>query len=180
MEPKDKERFIDEWVDVALRQRGAVEPRPGLENRVLAALKAERERIPAQTWSWRPVWITLAAILLIGAVASLRRTTDKVGSTSLASHVAAPPAPQRSTYTSSAVTRGPRAGAVRRVNTTPRLEQFPSPQPLSEQEKILVSYIQQFPREAVLVAQAQTQLSKQEMIEQQNPSARENSQEQNP
>ncbi|HXZ42292.1 MAG TPA: hypothetical protein VEG68_16220 [Terriglobales bacterium] len=177
MEPKDKERFIDEWVDVALRQRGAVEPRPGLENRVLAALKAERERIPAQTWNWRPVWITLAAMLLIGAVAFLRRTTDKVGSTSVASHVTPLLSSEASTHTSSAVTRGPRAGAVRRVSATPRLEQFPSPQPLSEQERILVSYIQQFPREAVLVAQAQTQLLKQEMIEQQNSPARENSQE---
>jgi hypothetical protein len=46
------------------------------------------------------------------------------------------------------------------------LEQFPSPQPLSAQEEILTRYIQQFPREAGLVAQAQTQLSKQEMIEQ--------------
>ncbi|MGO9863634.1 MAG: hypothetical protein ACLPLR_08495 [Terriglobales bacterium] len=37
----------------------------------------------------------------------------------------------------------------------PKLEQFPSPQPLSEQEKILVSYVTKYPEIAALVAQDQ-------------------------
>jgi hypothetical protein len=181
MEPKDKERFIDEWLDAALKKRGTGEPRPGLENRILAAVRAERERIPVQTWSWRPVCVTLAAILLIGIVTFLRRTPEKVGTTSVASHVSSPvvKSPERGAAFS-AVTPRLRASAVRRASGIPRLEQFPSPQPLSEQEKILASYIQRFPREAVLVAQAQTQLLKQEMIEQEISSAGEGSQEQNP
>ena len=39
----------------------------------------------------------------------------------------------------------------------PRLDQFPSPQPMSEQEKLLTSYIARFRDQAVLVARARTE-----------------------
>jgi hypothetical protein len=39
------------------------------------------------------------------------------------------------------------------VGRTPKLAQFPSPRPLSEQEKILMSYVAQYPQTAALVAQ---------------------------
>lgn len=42
----------------------------------------------------------------------------------------------------------------------PKLEQFPSPIPLNEQEKMLARYVQEFPRKAALVARAQTDLRK--------------------
>jgi hypothetical protein len=173
MEPKDKDRFIDEWLDAALKQRGAAEPRPGLENRVLAAVKAERERVDSQTWTWRPVWLSVAAILLIGIVTTLSRAPGKKGPASVESNVTVPAAsksPERGTATSTALLRKSRPGALRRASAIPRSEQFPSPQPLSEQEQILARYIERFPREAMLVAQAQTQLSKQEMIEQETQS----------
>ena len=44
--------------------------------------------------------------------------------------------------------------------TTPRLDQFPSPRPLSEQEQMLARYVREFPQEAVLVARAQTERRK--------------------
>ena len=37
---------------------------------------------------------------------------------------------------------------------SPKLDQFPSPQPLSEQEKILTNYVAQYPEHAVLIARA--------------------------
>jgi hypothetical protein len=164
MEPKDRERFIDEWLARALQERGAGEPRPGLENRILASLKAERERVPVRTWAWRPLWVSVAAILLIGVIGSLRRTPERAAPISVVS-VGGGPAVSKLQGSSVAVAvQKPRVHLIRR--SIPRREQFPSPQPLSEQEEILARYIQQFPREAVLVAQAQTLLSKQEMIEQ--------------
>ena len=42
----------------------------------------------------------------------------------------------------------------------PRLDQFPSPRALSEQEKLLVRYVHEFPEEAVLIAQAQAESEK--------------------
>jgi hypothetical protein len=41
--------------------------------------------------------------------------------------------------------------------SAPKLDQFPSPQPLSEQEKILASYVAEYPEHAVLVAQARAE-----------------------
>jgi hypothetical protein len=38
-----------------------------------------------------------------------------------------------------------------------RRDQFPSPRPLSEEEKLLVRYVQNFPRDAVMIAQAQAE-----------------------
>jgi hypothetical protein len=43
-----------------------------------------------------------------------------------------------------------------------RGEQFPSPTPLSEQEKILQRYVAQYKDDAVLTARAQTELAKKE------------------
>jgi hypothetical protein len=37
----------------------------------------------------------------------------------------------------------------------PKLERFPSPQPLTQEELALVRYVQSFPQEATLIAQAQ-------------------------
>lgn len=170
MEFKDREHFIEEWLERALKHRGVAEPRPGLESRILGAIQAERERVPMAGWSWRPVWVSLAAILVIAGVALLRRT-DEVAPP-VVSHVTAPAVSKFPEYVA-ATARKSVAHSTRTSHATPRLEQFPSPQPLSEQEQILARYIEQFPREAVLVAQAQTQLAKQEMIEQetleQNP-----------
>jgi hypothetical protein len=43
------------------------------------------------------------------------------------------------------------------VAATPKLDQFPSPRPLSEQEQILMSYVARYPENAALVAQAQAE-----------------------
>jgi len=43
------------------------------------------------------------------------------------------------------------------VASTPKLEQFPSPQPLSEQEQILMSYVAKYPEKAALIAQARAE-----------------------
>jgi hypothetical protein len=37
----------------------------------------------------------------------------------------------------------------------PRLDQFPSPRPLSDEEKLLVRYVRDFPQDAIMIAQAQ-------------------------
>jgi hypothetical protein len=47
------------------------------------------------------------------------------------------------------------------------LEQFPSPRPLSEQEIMLARFVEQFPREAAMIARAQTKLLAQEEEEMQ-------------
>ena len=57
-----------------------------------------------------------------------------------------------------------RKPAARRVPAStaaahPKLDQFPSPQPLSAEEIALVQYVENFPKEARLVAQAQQEFA---------------------
>ena len=170
----EKQRLLDNWLDQALKQRGAAEPRPGLEDRVLNGLRAERNRIPAPASPWRAAWF--AAAVLIGASLFLawrsgtgtHRTTEMQPPAERDARPSPRPAglataqPQRSpkrAFTSRTVARA--------LAHAPKLPQFPSPQPLSEQEQMLARYVLRFPREAVLMARAQTALSKQEAVEEQ-------------
>ncbi len=57
------------------------------------------------------------------------------------------------------------------ASASPRLDQFPSPRPLSEQEKILLDYVGRFPDEAARVADAQTALAQREELEMYGPPA---------
>jgi hypothetical protein len=50
----------------------------------------------------------------------------------------------------------------------PKLEQFPAPQPLSEQEKLLQAYVAKYPEQAGLVARARTEELRQEQLEEIN------------
>ncbi len=51
------------------------------------------------------------------------------------------------------------------VAVVARLEQFPAPTPLSDQEKLLARYVQEFPHRAALIARAQTELQKSDEFE---------------
>jgi hypothetical protein len=42
----------------------------------------------------------------------------------------------------------------------PRLDHFPSPRPLRDEEKLLVRYVREFPQDAVMIAQAQAESEK--------------------
>jgi hypothetical protein len=112
----------------------------------------------------------VASMLLIGA-AILVKTRPHSSASALATGTrsaapAATPEPKASGSRVRVLTASrPHFPETQVVASAPRLEQFPSPEPLSEQEEFLARYVEQFPHEAVLVARAQTQLMKQEMIE---------------
>jgi hypothetical protein len=177
MDSNEREKLIDRWLDEALKQCGSVEPRWGLEDRVLATLRTESERIPSPIWSSRPAWIMLATVVVAALLIFTWRTRAMretvvtppqhklpvpVGTTSPATDITA--------RTSSPHHRlpSPATDHISAKNEAlPRLDQFPSPQPLSEQEQMLARYVQQFPRQAVLMARAQTTLFQQEELMQQ-------------
>ncbi len=173
MESKEQEQKLDQWLDAALRQYGDVEPRAGLEGRVLARLRAEQEK-PAP--SWRTGWVllaaTTAAVLAFGAYFIGRPSGKSTVPAPIAKVMNPPVAVERSV---------PRARIAAPVGAgrphdrrrdagaaiPPKREQFPSPAPLSEQEKLLARYVSEYPREAALEARAQTELLKREETERQ-------------
>jgi hypothetical protein len=179
MDPNERERVIDQWLDAAMKQYGQVEPRAGLENRVLAHVRAERRT--AQQWRWWPALAALTAILLLAAGIFVVKSKDNGVQSSLAKGnnvlEQTPPRPrqmgsqiQEATHPNvRPVVPNPVRSYRVEVAAAARREQFPTPQPLSQQEAMLARYIEQFPREASLMAQAQTQLTRQEMIERETP-----------
>jgi hypothetical protein len=169
MKPDERDRFIDTWLDDALRVHGAIEPRPGLEGRILANLRAESPRT-ARIGRWWPVLATAPAIVLIAGAIFMSRQHRHAPSI-VVNHPSVPQSVRPDAHGSAPTlaAKVTRPHAIRKVGVSHRLEQFPSPQPLSEQERILARYVEQFPRDAALMAEARTEFFKQEMIEQEIP-----------
>ncbi len=177
MGPKDRERQIEEWLDSALKEYGEAEPRAGLEGRVLANLRAVDEHL-SEPGRWWPALVAVAAMLSIGAAIFIVREHRGNATEIAAVHPPVSHAPQGLTELTHAPDAAvmPRASKHRRFAglqrleqeakaNAPRLEQFPSPQPLSEQEKILARYVAELPSEAKQMAQAQTEIERQDQIE---------------
>ncbi len=155
---------LDRLLDAALKKYSSVEPRAGLEDRVLANLHVEQTRVPARTW-WQWGLAALAAIVVVAIALAFRsekhlkpnvvqqtptpaRTPD-APETQIASHEATAPSTRPVRPRTS-----DRRVAAARATPVPKLDQFPSPQPLSEEETILAGYIKQDPQHAALLAEA--------------------------
>lgn len=155
-------------LDAALVRYGAVEPRAGLEGRVLANLCAERERrVVVRRWLWPAVaGLALAtAIVVLAFVWSPRSVAPgPVAQEKPNAAVGAEKAPV--TIKKNVVAEATRvARPVKRIveapvryatatsEKAPKLDQFPSPEPLSEQERLLMRYANADP-DALLFAQA--------------------------
>jgi hypothetical protein len=178
-----KQDEFDRRLDAALRKYAAVEPRIGLEERVLANLRAEQARVPDHAW-WR--WSAIAAVAAVIVVAmALSLRSHKPSHPVVANHPPTPiqapkergteilsiahrsgTRPARSTTAPKPAMRpSPPEVAMARA---PKLEQFPSPQPLSEQEKLLQNYVAENPEQAVLLARARTEALRQDQLEEMN------------
>ena len=168
--PKEEDA-LGRQIDAELAKYAAVEPRAGLETRVLTSLRAEAARAAERTW-WRSRAV-LAAAAMVLAVLSFRsgETSHPVVTKHLPTAAPAVERPgvrvgmelandARRPLTRSTVNRIPHSAADPSVSAGPKLDQFPSPQPLSEQEVALTRYVSQFPQDATLIAQAQEEVEK--------------------
>ncbi len=158
---------LDRIVDAALAKYGAGEPRVGLETRVLANLRAECSRVPERAW-WRWSVAGLAAAIII-VIAALALRSGKPSHPVVAKNapttapVEVPPGTpggreirnRRPPFTHTPAKHVTHCPSTLLVAAGPKLEQFPSPQPLSEQEFALTRYVNEFPQEATLIARAQ-------------------------
>jgi hypothetical protein len=154
MQLDNKEWPSEEWLDAALNKYGDSEPRPGLENRLLAVLRAEQQARAGRSWMAWPAVASLAAALLV--VAGVFQTARQGEIPAIRSTPAAPLISRTSSVPTTQLGPSRTRGRRNEKRSLPRPEQFPSPQPLSEQERLLASYVEKFPREATIVARVQT------------------------
>jgi hypothetical protein len=160
---KDKQIQIDEVLDSLLANYSSVEPRPGLETRILANLR-EAEKESSQGW-WNFKWLwagaVAAAIVMAAVLISGRHRIEPP------KHVMAktsPAIPEPAIQPREPITRQETVRIYRRKsratkqpqNTALALSQrpavFPTPVPLSEQERMMFSYLENTPQE-IIVAQ---------------------------
>jgi hypothetical protein len=175
---------LDRALDAALAKYAAVEPRPGLEERVLAHLRSAPAPRRWMTWKlWTAAGLAVAAIVVTAGLAMIWRA-GRNSHPVIANHPSAPA--QRQAQPETQIAANQQSGAQSRNSEpaakisprrnrpqpevavaakVPRLEQFPSPQPLSDQEKILATYIAKYPRNAALLAEARTVELRQEAEE---------------
>jgi hypothetical protein len=184
MKYDDTHDQLDDILNAALTKYAAVEPRIGLEDRVLANLRTESAQASNNTgwrwWQWTTAATVAAGIVVVIFAWRLAQPSHpmianrpsittparpepgvKQPATQIAqnrsgdSHsLRAHPATERHLHSNSAV-----------VAAAPKLDQFPSPQPLSEQEKILADYVAQFHAQAVLIARVNNEELKRDRVE---------------
>jgi len=172
MNPEEREQLADRWLDAGLKELGCAEPRFGLESRVLARL--ETEAAPVRNWKWWPAF-AVAAVLLVGGVVFFEQhrpegkldvevsTTEKGGPTPTANADVPGTPPPLAAHSRPRLAGKNLAGGGHIAAADPKLDQFPSPQPLSEQEKLLAQYVEERPQEAMVVARMRAELLKQDM-----------------
>ncbi|MGA9542726.1 MAG: hypothetical protein WBQ85_04105 [Candidatus Sulfotelmatobacter sp.] len=170
---------LERELDAALAKFTAGEPRAGLEDRILANLRAQQAQVTKQPW-WRwPALAALTAAIVVTAFLAWRpeRPVQKIASSPSATTQIGGHAGTQANDGASDATQLRDAGSRRRLkprpvshsvrvtSPVPKLDQFPSPQPLSEQERILARYIANYPEQAALVAQARADLRRKDAAE---------------
>ncbi len=162
METNDRDRF-DELLDKALRQYGNVEPRIGLEKRILANMQVAGNRAHSGYRWLLAGTIATALVIAIGsgvwhqALIPKQNVPPAVPRNALGevSSATVPRTQQIANTRASRQRRHVPAGSSVASTSSPKLAQFPSPLPLSQQELLLASYAEHFPKEALLIAQEQ-------------------------
>lgn len=185
----DQEDALDRALDAALEKYATVEPRAGLEERILANLSTAAPTTPGQSW-WR--WgLAFAAIAIIATSAALIWKSTGPSKPVMVNRGSFPvqvvtPSASKTESGNEDVPKVKRSTRVRRpaphpsiseatealAVANPKRDRFPTPQPLSEQEKILASYVDQYPEHAAVIAQARMEdlrrIQAEEMREAQN------------
>ncbi len=162
---------LDRVLDAALAKYAAVDPRTGLEERVLAHLRTEALQPPRRMWLQ---WSLAAGVAVVVRVAVLvwrssrvphhviaKRPPVTIQSPSVQKARSAPDSTNEAAISKHASTRKTAVHPViaAKAIAHPKLDQFPSPQPLSAEEIALAMYVKNFPKEAQLVAQAQEEFA---------------------
>jgi hypothetical protein len=165
----ENDRRLEDMLDSMLSAYSAAEPRPGLETRIVASLRehsAGRARLWNFRWMWGGVALASAALILL-LIHFSRLQQQPPTAPQLATRPQQQEAPaadaQKDILSPSVVASGhSRRHKARIARATDaqkqypvevRQEVFPSPSPLSEQEKLLLQYLARTPR-AEIIAQS--------------------------
>jgi hypothetical protein len=154
MADQDKERQLDDLLDSLLSQYASAEPRLGLETRVLATIRQARRtrKVRRMGLGW---WWAVGAVTVVMTAALI--AFSFYGGRSHPAKKQIQRSAQQSTIPEPKGDFGPGATIGRSVKHPRRQVQvaqvkkkvFPTPSPLSQQEKLLLRYLAGTPRQEV-------------------------------
>lgn len=147
----DQDKQLDQLLDSLLADYSDVEPRPGMETRLLANLRAEslpavKSRWRVRKWFFAAAGVVAVAVLLfaiyLSQISNLPQPAkiDIAGPPSLPVFHGPEHTPKKNRVS------GPDAA---RSMVDVRREVFPAPSPLSDQERLLMQYLATTPKEEV-------------------------------
>jgi hypothetical protein len=154
MADQEKERHLDDLLDSLLSQYASTEPRPGLETRVLASIRQAR-RVEKVRWKGLGRWWAVGAVTVVVTAALIvfsfygGRSHPAKKQIQRAAQQRTIPAPKGDFGLGPAIGRSVKH-ARRQVHLAEvKKEVFPTPAPLSQQEKLLLRYLAGTPRQEV-------------------------------
>ncbi len=156
---EDKNRFVDQLLDSALANQRGAEPGAGFEGRILARVHAASEGSKPMRF-WITSAATAAAVIMFVAIYVANRSHRPTVHTSQTA--IAVPAPSPSEPLTANSEPAPKASAAKSVIEPNRMahrqskpsrqveahhwpSQFPTPAPLSNEQRALVRYVQDTP-----------------------------------
>ena len=162
-------RAIDDQIDAALAKYAAIEPRAGLEERVLANWRAQKKSSGrAAWWHWAVAGVAAALVVVTLVFWKLEEPArQRVVRQPSDTHqnkqpmVAVNETPKHRVPIPSRHVRRQAAPHIVTVAAEPKLDQFPSPLPLTPEELALARYVREFPEQATLIAKAQDEYERQ-------------------
>ena len=172
MADQEKDKQMDEMLDSLLAGYSSAEPRPGLETRIMANLRdAESREGSRGWWGFKWVWagVALAAAIVAGVILMGGHRKEKAPV--VVHELPAPARPQPQQPQQKPPERAPQMAIKRREHSSHRVAMmasaqnsglnpelrpanFPTPFPLSEQERLMLAYLNNTPHQEV-IAQVQ-------------------------
>jgi len=142
MHDDEPDPFVNELLEASLKQYRGEEPRAGLEMRILAGVRTQ-ERAARLRWLGWAVAVCTGVLAVIALTLHFARAPQRqpTASALLPQAATTQPAPPMVSRQQPLLSPRRLASGVRRVATLrSRPEQFPTPLPLTEQEKLLLAY----------------------------------------
>jgi hypothetical protein len=170
----NEKQFVDRWLDAAMEEYGRTEADTALEQRVLHRMQATPSPGQSVLCQRRLVFATVAAVVLVvaGVIISkphfgTQKTAHRTSRNPIATATVAiipKTSLQPSTNASKNAPRKIHHHAASEAKTQAWPAQFPTPRPLTKQEKLLAEYVRERPQEAKLIVRAQEEMSRLDML----------------
>ena len=181
MAEQDNEKQLDQMLDSLLSRYSDAQPRPGLETRILATVRAQAGE--QKSSGWKRIWMwagAAAAIVIVAAIMMMNHGARKAPDAPTIANTPQPSVipPKNPPADHQRVAEEPPA---QKHNLLPqpqpvmasaareevRQEVFPTPEPPSEQEQLLLGYLAGTPQQEIIAQSKPDRPSLDETLEEQ-------------